>query len=119
MNHFKPILCGKCGTVVWSGISWAGFRKKLDTARLTIEEEIIKRVSGLMTYELHRTQVSFEAVERTLQRIQWAKPSANKVIVADHHCSTYSLFGSIDTVPDYWARPVVTATAPDSEEFPF
>lgn len=115
MNHFKPIICKRCGTVVWSGISWAGFAKLLDMDRLTIEEEVVKRIHGLMTYEIHKTTVSFEAVERTLNRIKWSQPGKNKVILADHHCSNYSLFQSIDTVPDYWARPVVKATAPDGE----
>lgn len=117
MNHFKPILCKRCGTVVWNGYSWAGFQKMLDTQKLTIEEEVIKRINGLMTYEAHRTQVSFEVVERSLNRIKWAKPDKNRIILADHHCSDFTLFQSIDTVPDYWARPVV-ASSP-VEGFPF
>lgn len=110
MHHFKPIICSKCGTVVWSGISWAGFPKLLDTDRLTIEEEVIKRVNALMTYEAHRTQVTFEVVERTLNRIRWAQPGKNRIILADHRCSDMKLFQSIDTVPDYWARPVVASS---------
>lgn len=117
MNHFKPIICKRCGTVVWSGVSWAGFEKMLDIERLTVEEEIIKRVNGLMTYEAHRTQVSFEVVERTLNRIRWAKPDKSRIILADHHCSDMKLFQSVDTVPDYWTRPVV-ASSP-VEGFPF
>lgn len=89
----------------------------LDTQKLTIEEEVIKRINGLMTYEAHRTQVSFEVVERSLNRIKWAKPDKNRIILADHHCSDFTLFQSIDTVPDYWARPVV-ASSP-VEGFPF
>jgi len=110
MNHFKPIICKRCGTVVWSGISWAGFAKLLDTNRLTIEEEVIKRINGLMTYEAHRTQVTFEVVERSLNRIKWAQPGKDRIILADHHCSDMKLFQSIDTVPDYWATPVVTSS---------
>lgn len=117
MNHFKPIICKRCGSVVWSGVSWAGFSKLLDTPKLTIEEEVVKRINGLMTYEAHRTQVSFEVVERSLNRIKWAKPDKNRIILADHHCSDFTLFQSIDTVPDYWARPVV-ASSP-VEGFPF
>ena len=121
MNHFKPVICKRCGTVVWSGISWAGFPKLLDTDRLTIEEEVIKRINGLMTYEAHRTQVSFEAVERGLQRIKWAAPGKDRVILADHHCSDFKLFQSLETVPDYWARPVkaTTPTTGPVEGFPF
>lgn len=114
---FKPILCRKCGAVVWSGFSWAGFKKTLGKDRLTIEEEIIKRISGLMTYECHRTRVSFEAVERSVNRIKWANPDKDHVILADHHCSTMALFETLDDVPQYWARPVIAKA--DSEGVPF
>ncbi len=62
-SDFKPISCKRCGTVVWQGISWAGFARNLDTPVLTSEEEIIKRINKLMTFECHKTKVSFEAVE--------------------------------------------------------
>lgn len=117
MNHFKPVICKKCGAVVWSGISWAGFPKMLDTDRLTIEEEIIKRINGLMTYEAHRTQVTFEVVERSLQRIKWAQPNKDRVILADHRCSDFKLFQSLETVPDYWSGPVKEKV--EVEGFPF
>ena len=118
MNQdFKPINCSRCGALIWAGISWAGFARRLDTPRLTIEEEVIKRINGLMTYEAHRTQVTFEVVERSLNRIRWAVPNKDRIILADHHCSDMKLFQSIDTVPDYWARPVV-ASSP-VEGFPF
>lgn len=117
MTHFKPIFCKRCGSVVWSGISWAGFPKRLGVEKLTVEEEIIKRISGLMTYEIHRTQVSFEAVERTIHRIKWADPSRNRIILADHHCSDFQLFQSLDSVPDYWPAPSYPETT--GEGFPF
>jgi DNA-directed RNA polymerase subunit N (RpoN/RPB10) len=103
--NFKPILCSKCGTLIWSGVSWAGFARRLDKKRLTIEEEIIKRISGLRTYEAHRTMVSFEAVERTVNRIKWAGPDKTRVILADHHCSTMTLFETLDDAPNYWPKP--------------
>jgi hypothetical protein len=102
---FKPILCPKCGTLVFSGISWAGFAKLLDKNTLTIEEEIIKKLSGLKTYEIHRTRVSFEAVERSANRIKWATPDKTRIVLADHHCSTMSLFETLDDAPNYWAKP--------------
>ena len=114
-EHFKPVNCKKCGTVVWAGISWAGFAKTLDKQVLTIEEEIIKRLNGLMTYELHKTSVSFEAVERSLIRIQGQKP--NKVILADHTCSTFRLFDT--EVPEYFVRLKPTKTEPEKEVIPF
>jgi hypothetical protein len=101
MNQdFKPINCGRCQVLIWEGVSWAGFSRRLDTPRLTIEEEIIKRLSGLMTYELHRTRVSFEAVERSANRIKWASPNKDRIILADHMCQGFRLFDTIP--PDYW-----------------
>jgi hypothetical protein len=103
MNQdFKPINCSRCGALIWAGISWAGFARRLDTPRLTIEEEVIKRLSGLMTYELHRTRVSFEAVERSLNRIRWAAPNKDRVILADHTCQGWRLFES--EPPSYWSK---------------
>ena len=99
-TDFKPINCSRCGTVIWEGISWAGFGRRLDTPRLTIEEEIIKRLSGLMTYELHRTRVSFEAVERSANRIKWALPNKDRIVVADHLCQGFTLFST--EPPKYW-----------------
>lgn len=116
-SDFKPILCTKCGALVWSGISWAGFARLLDKQRLTIEEEIIKKVSGLRTYELHRTRVSFEAVERSVNRIKWANPNKDRVVLADHHCSTMALFESVDDAPLYWSGPVYATSS--TEGFPF
>lgn len=114
---FKPILCAKCGGLVWSGYSWAGFKKTLGKDRLTIEEEIIKRISGLMTYECHRTRVSFEAVERSVNRIKWALPGKDRVILADHHCSTMALFETLDDVPNYW--PTLGKAKTESEGVTF
>ena len=113
-SDFKPINCSRCGTVIWQGISWAGFAKKLDTPVLTIEEEIIKRLSGLMTYECHRTMVSFEAVERSLNRIKFGKRERT-IILADHLCSEFKLF--VTEPPDYWPR--LSTVLSTSEEAPF
>ena len=114
---FKPIICNKCGSVVWSGFSWGGFKKTLGKDRLTIEEEIIKRISGLMTYECHRTRVSFEAVERTTNRIRWAAPGKDRVILADHHCSTMALFETLDDAPNYWPERVTTKAKAEGVPF--
>lgn len=107
MNQdFKPVICSRCGAVIWAGISWVGFARRLDKATLTIEEEISKRLVGLMSYEAHRTRVSFEAVERSANRIRWAKADAQRVILADHKCSSFRLFETIENAPDYWKKPV-------------
>lgn len=112
-SDFKPINCRRCGALVWQGISWAGFSRRLDTPVLTIEEEVVKRISGLMTYEAHRTMVSFEAVERSLNRIRWANPNKSRIILADHHCSHYHLFQT--EAPNYWPAPTYT----NKEAVPF
>ena len=101
-EHFKPISCKKCGAMIWEGISWAGFHKRLDKKSLTIQEEIIKILSGIKTYECHRTHISFEAIERSLIRIQGGRKK-HIVILADHTCSTFSLFDN--EIPNYWPRP--------------
>ena len=116
-QDFQPVICSKCGTLVWSGISWAGFAKLLDKNTLTIEEEIIKKLAGLKTYEIHRTRVSFEAVERSANRIKWASPDKTRIILADHHCSTMALFETLDDAPNYWPGPVYATSS--TEGFPF
>lgn len=103
-ENFEAINCRRCGALVWEGISWAGFARKLDTPRLTIEEEIVAILKGRKTYELHRTRVSFEAVERCAQRIKWASPDKDHIILADHLCSGYHLFQV--EAPQYWPQPV-------------
>ena len=101
-ENFKPINCRRCGTVVWEGISWAGFAKRLDKKSLTVEEELVAIFQGRKTYECHRTAVSFEAVERSLLRIQ-GKRKKHIHILADHLCSGTVLFDT--EVPNYWAKP--------------
>jgi len=70
-----------------------------------------------MTYECHRTRVSFEAVERSVNRIKWALPGKDRVILADHHCSTMALFETLDDVPNYW--PTLGKAKIESEGVPF
>ena len=114
-ENFKAILCRRCHAVVWEGISWAGFAKRLDTKSLTVEEELVAILKGLKTYECWRTSVSFEAVERSLIRIQGGRKK-HTVIVADHICSGTRLFETLEDAPDYWARPMTKVT---SEGIPF
>ena len=97
---FKIIDCAKCGTSVWQGVTWAGFSTKLDMTPLNLVQEILARANGLMTYEIHPTQNAFEAVERSLNRIKWAKPSQRQVILAKHLCQV-SMAGA-QAVPAYF-----------------
>ena len=108
-SNFDPIYCTGCGKLIWEGLT-VGFQIRLDPATLTIEEEIINRIRGNRTFQLHRTAVSFEADLRslnTIQRSQGTKP----IILASHSCSrTKEIFRfkgqepGEDEIPDYWNR---------------
>ena len=64
-SNFIPIFCTACGKLIWQGLT-VGFQTRLDPGTLTIQEEIIKRIQGSRTFELHRTAVSFEARLRSV-----------------------------------------------------
>jgi hypothetical protein len=109
--NFKPINCHKCGYLVWDGISSSGFQTKLDTARLNIVDEILKLSTGIRTYQIHRTSVSFEVTRRTAIRMAAVDP----IVLAEHTCSFDGFtFGQVP--PDYFNRPKVST---NSEEIPF
>jgi hypothetical protein len=87
-----------------------GFQIRLDPGILTIEEEIIKRITGSRTFELHRTHVSFEAGLRSLNAIK-ASQGQKRTILASHACSKakeiFRFKGQEpdeDEIPDYWNR---------------
>ncbi len=96
------------------GLYWGSV---LSTAARTIEEEITKKMAGLKTYEIHRTRVSFEAVERSVNRIKWAAPGKDRVILAEHHCANMSLFETLDDVPAYWSQPVMASSPVEGMPF--
>ena len=108
-SNFIPIFCTACGKLIWEGLT-VGFQIRLDPATLTIQEEIIKRIQGSRTFELHRTAVSFEADLRSLSAIERSK-GQNPTILASHSCSRtkeiYRTKGQEpgqEEVPDYWNR---------------
>ena len=108
-SDFKPIYCTACGKLIWEGLA-VGFQIRLDPGILTIEEEIIKRITGSRTFELHRTAVSFEAGLRSLNAIK-ASQGQKQTILASHACSkTKEIFRfkgqepDEDEIPDYWNR---------------
>jgi hypothetical protein len=101
---FKPINCRACGKLIWAGLSAAGFPTKLDIERLNILEEIIKKVSQIRTYEAHRTLVSFEVTPRTGAYLIGTDFKPERVILAEHKCSTFTLF-EVEP-PDYWNRKI-------------
>jgi hypothetical protein len=87
-----------------------GFQIKLDPATLTIEEEIMKKMSRCRTFELYRTAVSFEADLRSVNAIARSQ-GRDRIILAAHSCSkTMEIFRlkgqepEGDEVPDYWNR---------------
>jgi hypothetical protein len=108
-SNFIPIFCTACGKLIWEGLT-VGFQIRLDPATLTIQEEIIKRIAGSRTFELHKTALSFEADLRSLNAIQRSK-GQNPIILANHSCTrTKEIFRikgqepGQEEVPDYWNR---------------
>jgi hypothetical protein len=108
-SNFIPIFCTACGKLIWEGLT-VGFQIRLDPGTLTIQEEIIKRITGSRTFELHKTAVSFEADLRSVNAIQRSK-GQNPIILASHSCTrTKEIFRikgqepGQDEVPDYWNR---------------
>jgi hypothetical protein len=109
--NFKPINCRKCGHLVWDGLTISGFPTKLDTTRLSITDEIVKLTSGVRTYQIHRTSVSFEATRRTAARMGAKDP----IVLAEHTCTSAGFtFGQ--EAPEYFDRP---KSPPMSERVPF
>jgi hypothetical protein len=108
-SNFIPIFCTACGKLIWQGLT-VGFQIKLDPGTLTIQEEIIKRITGNRTFELHKTAVSFEADLRSVNTIQRSK-GKNPIILASHSCTrTKEIFRfkgqepGQEEVPNYWNR---------------
>jgi len=112
---FKTVNCRACGKLIWEGYSSAGFLTKLDTPCLSVLEEITKKVSRIRTYEAHRTLVSFEVTPRTGAYIIGSEFKAERIILAEHQCSTFTLFET--EVPDYWNRNLTKQL--DLEGIPF
>jgi hypothetical protein len=106
-SNFTPLFCTACGKLIWEGLA-VGFQISLDPGTLTIQEEIIKRIQGSRTFELHRTAVSFEAGLRSLNAIQRSQ-GKQPLILASHSCSrSKEIFRfkgqepDEDEIPDYW-----------------
>jgi len=121
-SNFKAIYCTACGKLIWEGLT-VGFQIRLDPATLTIQEEIIKRIAGSRTFELHKTAVSFEADLRSLNAIQRSQ-GQNPTIVASHSCArTKEIFRTKgqepgqDEIPDYWNRRKTPQFEPEGIPF--
>jgi hypothetical protein len=108
-SNFEAIYCRACGKLIWEGFT-VGFQIRLDPGILSIREEIIKRITGSRTFQLHRTAVSFEADLRSLNTIERSK-GMDLIILASHSCTkTMEIFRlkgqepEGDEIPDYWNR---------------
>lgn len=108
-SNFKAIYCRACGKLIWEGLT-VGFRIRLDPGVLNIQEEIIKKITGNRTFQLHRTSVSFEADLRSVHAIARSQ-GKDPIILASHNCTrTMEIFRlkdqepEGDEVPDYWER---------------
>ena len=109
---FRPINCRKCGNLIWAGVSATSRCDiKLDTARLNLVEEVLALTSGIATYQIHRTAVSFEATRRTAARMKAAAP----IVLATHTCREMTIFA--EEPPDYFNRQKLSTTT--VEEVPF
>ena len=108
---FKPTNCRKCGNLIWAGVSATSRCDiKLDTTRLNLTQELLAMTSGIATYQVHRTAVSFEATRRTAARMTVAAP----IVLATHTCRPLTVFA--EQAPDYFNRPKLSTT---SEKVPF
>jgi hypothetical protein len=121
-SNFKAEYCAACGKLIWQGMT-VGFQIKLNPGALSIQEEIMKRIAGLRTFQLHRTAVSFEAELRSLNTIK-ASQGREQIILASHSCTrTKEIFRLKDQepgeeeIPDYWNRSKKPAL--DQEGIPF
>lgn len=109
---FAPIDCRHCGNLVWAGVSATSRCDiKLDMGRLNLVEELLALTSGIATYQIHRTAVSFEATRRTAVRMKVAEP----IVLATHTCKALTTFGQVP--PDYFNREKLSTT--NSEKVPF
>jgi len=101
--NFAPISCTSCQRIIWAGLSSTGIAIKLDTARLNLAQEVVKKIEGVRTYQIHKTVISFEATPRIGARLGAASP----VVLATHICSWADFnYGS---APDYFKAEAITS----------
>jgi hypothetical protein len=84
---------------VWSGLSSTGIPTKLDTTRLNLAQEIVAKLSGVRTYQIHKTLKSFEATPR----LGAALAARGPVVLAMHVCFSNVLDIASDL--DYFPQP--------------
>lgn len=110
-NNFYLSDCRKCGNIVWVGLCWAGFLTRLDVSSLTLPQEIVAKVTGRRTHQIHRTATSFEITPRRGGYLR----AVNPIVLADHHCDP-SAFRFGEVPPQYFNTIKIK---PTSEDVPF
>lgn len=110
-ENFQPATCRPCGKLYWIGYSSAGFLTRLDVQPLDIRGELIAKLTGRRTYQIHKTAVSFEATPRV------GILAINALVLATHNCDPSEFaFGEIEP-PDYFNT--IKAKKSESEGVPF
>jgi len=103
-SNFTSTQCPQCQRIIWAGLSSTGIPTKLDTERLNLKEEIVKKIQGVRTYQIHQTSISFQATPRLGARLGAAAP----IVLATHICSWNDFnYGS---APDYFGKPTAQTT---------
>lgn len=110
-ENFQPATCRPCGKLYWIGYSSAGFLTRLDVQPLDIREELIAKLTGRRTYQIHPTAVSFEATPRV------GILAKKAIVLATHNCDPAEfIFGQVEP-PDYFNRNIRKKS--ESEGVPF
>ena len=84
---------------------------RLDVTPLTLSQEIVAKIMGRRTHQIHRTAESFETTPR---RGAYLK-AATAIVLGDHICDL-SAFRFGEVAPEYFNRPI---TKQSSEGVPF
>ena len=111
---FQAIDCRNCGNLIWFGHSSTGVPTKLDPNQLNLRDEIVAKISGLRTYQIHRLGRTFEVTPRVGARM-WAKSA---IVLCQHQCRPISIFGQ--ELPDYFGNggfPPKQSTSTDGIPF--
>ena len=95
---FSAIDCRNCGNLIWAGHSSTGVPTKLDPTQLNLRDELLSKLAGLRTYQIHRLGRTFEATPRVGARM-WA---SGAIVLGEHQCRPITIFGQ--ELPDYFGN---------------
>lgn len=99
----NPDRCRRCYSAIWVMLSRAGFEIKLDTKRLSLEDEIQAVLAKRRTFEATRQGKSFVVDRRDIIRI---KGEQSRPVLAVHECKALP-----ETEwPEYWPNSKYTET---------